>query len=141
MLESSVFVRRTFSIKANQITEENAREIAKWCGGTVSRTLDDYEALYILIPVKIAGRPQEIKAWVGDWVTCSSAGKGFKVYPDKSFRVAFESPAINMETFAKVHQLVLSAMSRQDVCTYNEASSEATPYAEEVAKLILRVVR
>jgi len=85
------YVRRPFSVKAVQVTEENIKDVALWCGGTVARTLDDYEALYICVPVKSGrGETTELKAFVGDWVTCARLKKIFKVYGESSFAKVFK---------------------------------------------------
>lgn len=140
MIASVMYLRRTFAIRANQVQEENIREIADWCKGTVAKVLDGTDRLYVLVPTRVKGEMKWLKAYMGDWVTCSVVGTGFKVYPDKSFKTAFETAEVDEKKFTKVQQLVLAAMARQDQCTFHGVSAEGYPFSQEITRLIMKVV-
>lgn len=94
-IQTTEFVRKTFSVNAVQITAENMEAVAKYCGGKILHTTpgpDDKvpSAPYIRIYVRKPLNERQTRAYVSDWVL-ESGGK-FKIYPDKSFKQHFELP-------------------------------------------------
>ncbi|QBZ73610.1 hypothetical protein SEA_ROSAASANTEWAA_46 [Streptomyces phage RosaAsantewaa] len=137
-IETKTYARKSFTVDAVQVTEENIRDVATWCGGTVAKKLDDTGRLYIKLERVNVSYKRRTMAFVGDWVLVSSTG--FKIYENKSFKGVFEPIDLTAsQKFSKVHALVMDAMRRQDAETYNDTSSNATPYGEEIAKRIMEV--
>lgn len=66
-------------IEAEQLTEENAPELAEWCGGNLYRRgMDEGGPLCILIiTLKYTHR-----ADIGDWIAKGAAGEFYLVPPD-----------------------------------------------------------
>ena len=59
------FVQRPSEVEAVQVTVDNAREVARWCGGT------DFYA-----PAQPVVVPAGAVANVGDWVVCLDSAAG-----------------------------------------------------------------
>lgn len=77
--------RKTFTVDAVQITEENMQEVAEWCGGRV-RTLNG--STFIKVKVTNPMTDRQTQGFIGDWVLYS--GKGYKVYTQKAFERNFD---------------------------------------------------
>jgi len=107
------FVRRSFDVRAVQVTEENFQEVADWTrGGIVG---EPGVADYILIKVKHPLNKRQTQAFVGDWVLKTQ--KGFKVYQDEAFKRNFQpyedlSAAVRQNVFNAVH---LEGLTKADV--------------------------
>lgn len=136
-----LYLSSSFEIEAIRITEENMLEVAEWCEGDVVATEEKDAFLYgprsIRVNVmKDSGHTFRM-ARVGYWITYS--GVEFKIYKDQLFRRRFTRKASSyQEKRNRIHQLVLDAMRRQDTETYNGTSSQAAPYAEEIADRIMQ---
>jgi hypothetical protein len=90
-LQTKTFTRKTFYVEGVQVTRENIREVAEWCGGTIAKKLDDTDDIYIHVPVKQtknSGRPHPSRAFIGYYVLKSSTG--FRVYNPTGLEAAFE---------------------------------------------------
>jgi hypothetical protein len=112
-MEFEEFVRRSFTIKAIQITEENLAEVAEHVG-TVVR-IDEKrwgDKPHILL---LTSHPEQHiqmhPLFVGDWLT--ETDKGFQRYKDSKFRVAFEPKPVDEEKRRRVTILVERALMRQ----------------------------
>lgn len=93
-LEIRQFARRSFEVDAVLVTEDNIALVAEWCGGEVrscaalpdsGKDVDHYIKVRVYHPLN----ERQTKAFVGDWVLY--AGKGYKVYTQKSFEASFEA--------------------------------------------------
>jgi hypothetical protein len=93
-MEISTFERKTFRVRAVQITSLNFPEVADWCGGVI-RLVSGDKALgglrrTIVVPTsRFNGQVMKINAFEHDWVSCLTEANHFKVYQDKAFREAF----------------------------------------------------
>src|SRR6188472_2903504 len=78
-METKKFARKSFDVEAVQVTNENMKEIAEWCKGTVEtpHALSVESDPFINVRVRYPLTPRQSQAFVGDWVLYS--GKGFKV--------------------------------------------------------------
>lgn len=86
-MEIRKFVRRSFTVRGEQVTAENINELAEWCGGTVLGIGTGNE--HIKVDVKRPLNEKQTQAHVGDWVL--STKKGFKVYNDRAFHANFKT--------------------------------------------------
>lgn len=89
------YVRKPFPVEAIQVSEENAAEVAEWCGGEVlEETKRGTNWKYIKVPVHRPLNLRQTKAFLGDWLLKSEMG--FKVYTQRAFESSFEE-ASNVE--------------------------------------------
>lgn len=84
-METTPYTRKTFTIDAAQITEENFDEAVRWCRGTVETDEDGNR--YIRVDVKFPTNDRQTKAYLTDWLLKSR--NGFKIYDDRAFRSNF----------------------------------------------------
>lgn len=137
----STYRRKTFTVSAIQVTEENIRRVATWCGGTVAKTLDDRGQLYICKPNSPQFARSISKAYIGYWVVRSNTR--YRIYSNESFMATFEpnrysGPEVKRQ---EILALVMGAMGRQDAATYMGESSKgmdvvAREYTEAILKLL-----
>lgn len=97
MMELTDFIRKSFTVKAVEVTFENTEEVAKWCGGKV-----------VTVPAKILGaetelpavrllgqgdnRGKEFTATLGCYVV--ELKGSFRVYKPAAFFSAFEQKVV-----------------------------------------------
>lgn len=93
--------RTSFEVEAEEVSEDNIYEVAKWCGGVVFETsADKYphgSRLHIKVPVSNAAQTsvpeRQTLAFYGDNVVKGSFGpkgaEGWKVYTPKAFKNSF----------------------------------------------------
>ena len=87
----TTYRRKTFSVEAIQVTDENQDAIANWCKGKVlaTKASEGEEAkFFVKVPVKRPLNDRQSRAYVGDWVL--EARSGFKVYTQRAFDGCFE---------------------------------------------------
>lgn len=102
-MEIARYNRKSFGVDAVQVTNENIKEVAEWCGGAVYvkavRTPKDVEDVqtiaYVKVPVRRPNNERQTQAFPGDWVLKSE--QGFKVYGPKAFADSFESAGDGVE--------------------------------------------
>lgn len=80
------YKRKPYEVSGVQVTEQNLRDVSKWCGGRVRR--DDNNVPYIKVKVKRPADERQTEARPGDWVLLSASGP--KVYLDDAFRRCYE---------------------------------------------------
>lgn len=85
------YTRIPFNIEAIQVSEENLRDVAAWCEGSVER-LNGRE--HIAVPVFSPVNDRQKRAYSGDWVLKSK--KGFRVFTDGAFKASFVELALEM---------------------------------------------
>jgi hypothetical protein len=108
-LDIEKYVRKPFAVDAVCVTEENMREVAKWCGGQVKR-LPRWDprsgTKFISVNVLKALNERQTQAFVGDWVLSSGSGpNGFKVYTPRAFETSFSKEAERMvEVVARMEE-------------------------------------
>lgn len=122
-LDKRKFVRRTFEVEAVQVTEENFKEVAKWCGGRIVTVQDLANAVvkeeveerpaekHIAVEVARPLNRRQTQAYVGDWILFAS--NGFKVYTSRPFRKNFVEVNANSSDDVKV-AAELAAASEHD---------------------------
>lgn len=103
-IETKSYRRKQFHVDAVQVTEENIRQVAKWCKGevqNVTKMRTDGEGSrtrtkvpYIHVEVHRPLNERHTKAFVGDWILKSDAG--FKVYTEKAFENSFEEDGVTI---------------------------------------------
>lgn len=90
MLQIKNFERKSFPVKAVQVTAENMEEVAEWCGGEI-HTKDSADKskseLFVKVPVHRPLNEKQTQAFVTDWVLQSPAG--LKVYINRAFVKSF----------------------------------------------------
>jgi hypothetical protein len=112
-MEFEEFVRRSFTIKALQITEENIGDIATYAGTEVLTDRKRWEGKpHILILTEHPNRqPQMHPLFIGDWVTETDGG--LQRYKDNRFRTTFEPKPDEEEKRHRVTVLVEKALMSQ----------------------------
>lgn len=121
---------------ARQITSENYREIAEWCGripGVLADTHHDGPREYILLG-------NDRMAVVTDWVV--KTGDNFNFITDEEYLAILVSEEKDAERFQKVFDLVKQAMVLQDADTYNghESSTQTDGVAFGITQKILEIM-
>lgn len=86
MIETVRYVRKPFPVEEVQVTAENMKDVAEWCGGEIVETPG--EAIHIKVDVVQTMNERQTKAFVTDHVLKSTTG--YKVYTDKAFHKSFE---------------------------------------------------
>lgn len=126
MIVTSDWARKTFRVKAIRVTAENAAELAEWCGGELhDADLPTTNAISISVPTgHVAGRTRKTRARIGDWITRLSEGNNFRVYPNRSFLLAFQEIISETERYNKIHGLLTKIRYAQDAATYHGKTSE-----------------
>lgn len=89
------FVRKPFVVEAVQVTQQNMRDLSRWCRGRI-HTVDagtvggtpGTKVKCINVPVKRPLSERQTQALVGDWVV--TQGSGHKVYTPKAFAGSFD---------------------------------------------------
>lgn len=93
-VEPSPYRRKTFSVEAVQVTEDNLDAVANWTKGKVlanKSTEGEPAKFFVDVPVKRPLNERQRKAYIGDWVL--KARSGFKVYTQRAFEGCFEPVA------------------------------------------------
>lgn len=80
------YQRKPYGVTGVQVTEENMRDVAKWCGGRIRR--DDNNVPYIKVKVRRPADERQTEARPTDWVLLSKSGP--KVYLDDAFRRCYD---------------------------------------------------
>jgi hypothetical protein len=100
-LKPEKYVRKPFPVEAVEVTFDNMREVAQWCGGRVKTDRMQWSnrigQKYVQVHVPRALNERQTMAYVGDWVLYSGSGpNGFKVYTPKAFESSFVKEAERM---------------------------------------------
>lgn len=128
----SAYQRKSFTVEAVQVTQENMREVAKWCGGTIAQTPD--KKFYVALNVANNGPRRIFRAYMGYWVVLAMGGR-FMVYPDKSFNATFE-PEKPRVRYSDVLRLVKVVVTERDATIYNGDARGTTQLCENIAREI-----
>lgn len=122
MIVTTTWERRTFRVRAVRVTAENIAELAEWCGGEIKDAgLPATNAAYIKVPTRGSAAS---RAHIGDWITKLGYTDNYRVYQNKSFLQAFREIFNEEQKYAEIHQVIVNAMRKQDVATYNGESSK-----------------
>ncbi len=79
--------RKAFAIKYVEVTEENFRAVADWCGGVAGGEGKDR---FVRVIDKNAMNQRQTKAFLGDFMLWSEETRSYKAFSRKSFNKAFE---------------------------------------------------
>jgi hypothetical protein len=85
MIKTQRYVRKPVIVDAVQVTEENFKQLAKWCQGEIQ---SDGTMQFIRVRVHTPKNPRQSQAFVGDWILYTD--KGYKVYSNRAFGDSFE---------------------------------------------------
>lgn len=97
-LKLEKYERLPFTIEAVEVTAENMKAVAKWCGGQIRTSGKRGIQKYIKVEVKRALNDRQTQAYIGDFVL--KAGSGFKVYTPKAFSESFRKKIEDMVAVA-----------------------------------------
>lgn len=103
-MDIKTFDRKPFSVEAVQVTRENMREVAEWCGGTVETKVTPTKngskrEKFVKVPTSKPMNEKQTQAFVSDWVLLSD--KKFKVYIHRAFVHTFQEQIVYTEADAK----------------------------------------
>lgn len=125
------YVRKSFRVKAIQITEQNMADVAEWCGGLV-RQPDEVEwkdkqpkGAFIQLAEGAEGR--KYIGTVGCWVI--QKGENFRIFHDLLFRQTFEPDPSKVDReriLALVGKAVSEARYETKLSGSNRIISETT---------------
>lgn len=108
-LKLEEYERLPFTIQAVEVTAENIRAVAKWCGGEVRTSGKRGIQKYIKVDVKRALNDRQTMAYIGDFVL--RAGSGFKVYTPRAFSESFRK---KVEGMVEVTQRMIARERAED---------------------------
>lgn len=98
-VETQKFARKPFIVDAVEVTDENLKDVAEWCGGDIRTQKErggrDEDEHYIKVRVHRPLNDRQTKAFAGDWILY--AGTGYKVYTARAFNNSFESAEIDLD--------------------------------------------
>jgi len=105
-MEIKTFDRKPFSVEAVQVTRENMKDVAEWCGGKVdTKTTPTKNGTkrekFVKVPTTKPMNEKQTQAFVTDWVLLSD--KKFKVYTHRAFVHTFQEQVVYTEADAKAH--------------------------------------
>lgn len=124
-MEMIEFWRNTFRVEAVRITEGNIKEIAEKVG-----------AEYWEFPKHIV--KDRRRAFVGDWYVYVTGIHQFFSHDNFTRKFQTHEEILSSdEKYAKVYQLVKSAMSKQDAATYHGDTAAMDLEAIETTRKIL----
>ena len=118
-LKATTYWRKTYSVEAIRITENNILEVAEACAGDY----DDRPNAFAMdrstpVPHIVLTRSM---AFIGDWVV--KVGDLWKVYTHEEFMRSFhthDEEMANNSRYAKIFTLIGSAMAKQDRATFDQ---------------------
>lgn len=84
-MQTTTYSRKPLTVEAVQMTDDNALEIAQWCGGSVYVALNGKTTIHV--KVLHPTQANHTKAQPGDWILKSS--QGYKIYQDSAFKKGF----------------------------------------------------
>lgn len=92
-MDLKTYDRKPFSVQAVQVTRDNLKEVAEWCGGSVevkitpTKNGSKHED-YVKVPTARPMNEKQTQAFITDWVLLSD--KKFKVYTHRAFVHTFK---------------------------------------------------
>lgn len=94
MNDTKLFNRKTFAVRAIQVTEENLSWVAKWINSSFKVHTSRDGRKYVFVPqICNDGQFRKVQAFVGDWVTLNEDG-AYKHYTDRGFHAIFEEAPV-----------------------------------------------
>jgi len=144
-IELHTFTRKTFTVEAIKLTEENIHAVALWCGGTIAKTLDGKDQLYISMRRPgLSYERSELMAFPGNWVVYSPKQKAFRPYDEGVFFHAFmPTEQSDDEKLSQVVRLVKLAMIEYGLAVQKRdvsgTAGTANQYAEKIMELFQKM--
>lgn len=134
MIDERIFTRKTFSVRAIQVTAQNMYDVALWCDGRYVIAQNSAQRPYIEVVIaKSNGRDILARAYEGCWITRLVSGEAyFKVYKDKSFAQAFDE---RVDLFDQVNALVEKAMGG----TWTQYTQDDVLHAADITREIIEL--
>ncbi|QEQ93937.1 hypothetical protein SEA_KARDASHIAN_72 [Streptomyces phage Kardashian] len=132
-IKSTTFWRKSYAVEAIRLTNDNIQKVADEIDGSLGETADGDP---IVIFNSVVGR---VQAAIGDWLIQISEGRFYRM-EDEAFARKYSTHserAAEDEKYAKVHNLVLEAMRKQDTATYHGDSNGMDLVAVEITKKLL----
>jgi hypothetical protein len=144
-IEIHTFTRKTFTVEAIKLTEENIHAVALWCRGTIAKTLDGKDQLYIAM--RRPGLPyerSELMAFPGNWVVHNLLQKSFRPYEEGVFFHSFiPTDRSDDEKLSEVVRLVKLAMIEYGLAVQKRdvsgTAGTANEYAEKIMELFQKM--
>lgn len=88
-MELKEYISTPLVVEAVQVTDENMREVARWCEGIIKKEdLKKGPTPYIAVNVIRPSSARQAKAYVGDWV--SKHRDSYKVYTRNAFERCYQ---------------------------------------------------
>ena len=112
------YERLPFTIQAVEVTAENMKAVAKWCGGQIRTSGKRGIQKYIKVEVKRALNDRQTMAYIGDFVL--KAGSGFKVYTPKAFSESFRK---KIEGMVEVAERMVAREQEEDAAEEEQFDS------------------
>lgn len=144
--ETATFWSKSYPVDAIRVTRENIHQVAEACGGVIK----DAGALALDLPGGIPyidmlvdntnGRSSREAIFIGDWIFCPKGGTYFQTFKHEEFLRRHRSHEQRLsvdEQYAKIYQLVVSAMSTQASATFHQDTDGMDLVAIRVTKQIL----
>jgi len=124
--------RKTYSVEAIRLTNDNYQKVADEIGG-IGETEDGHP---VVLFNSVVGK---VEAFIGDWVIQISENRYYRMDPETFARKyhTHSERASEDEKYARVHNLVLEAMRKQDVATYHGDSNGMDIVAVEITNKII----
>jgi hypothetical protein len=119
------YERLPFTIQAVEVTAENMKAVAKWCGGQIRTSGKRGIQKYIKVEVKRALNDRQTMAYIGDFVL--KAGSGFKVYTPKAFSESFRK---KIEGMVEVAEKMVAREKEEDAAEeeqYDSTTEDTLP--------------
>lgn len=127
-VKPSIFWRKSYRVQAVRITTENIENIA-----------NELELEYISKTIPYLTAERKGFGHIGDWVVVYN-NDDFEFFKDEEFAEDFRTHSEQLSTdekYAKVYELVIGAMRKQDAATYHGDSNGMDLVAIETTKKIL----
>lgn len=113
-LDVSVWERKSFSVKAVLLTDDNLDLVAEWCGGEVNTVQGT--TIVQFIDCRRAPRPKRTSARVGEWITAEMVDDetvwakttSFKVYKPERFLATYEPQVVKAEVDPDLKKALIS---------------------------------
>lgn len=140
-MDIKTFDRKPFSVQAVQVTRENMKDVAEWCGGTVETKTTPTKngqkrERFIKVPTTKPMNEKQTQAFATDWVLLSD--KKFKVYTHRAFVHTFQEQLVYTEADAKAHLGEVYEEPRQPAGNVFDNSKDEID-ADEAARIVREV--
>lgn len=132
-MEIDNYVRRSFGVKAVQVTEQNIGGVAEWLGTMIRIDRPKHgERPHVEIPSGHVHNRIKVPVFVGEWITMTHGA--YQRWADKKFQATFQKK--DMGRRQKVQELVQQALT-VDIDVSNASYEELTEvFTEQVMAIV-----